>query len=79
MDLHVFSSAWLAFCPSNQSSNKSAMNLCFIAGEPGQVGKNFILRDGKEIPLPDKGSLELNAWDILVIDTPGVGGWGAVL
>jgi len=46
------------------------------AGEAGQVGRNFILRDGKEIPLPGKGSLELKAGDVLVIDTPGGGGWG---
>ena len=45
-------------------------------GETGQVGRNFILRDGKEIPLPGKGSLELKAGDVLVIDTPGGGGWG---
>ncbi len=46
------------------------------AGEAGQVGRNFILRDGKELPLPGKGSLELKAGDVLVIDTPGGGGWG---
>ncbi|HCC78614.1 MAG: 5-oxoprolinase [Chloroflexi bacterium GWB2_49_20] len=45
-------------------------------GKPGQVGRNFILRDGKELPLPGKGSLELKAGDLLVIDTPGGGGWG---
>ena len=46
------------------------------AGKAGQVGRNFILRDGQEIPLPGKGSLELKASDVLVIDTPGGGGWG---
>ena len=45
-------------------------------GKAGQVGRNFILRDGQEIPLPGKGSLELKASDVLVIDTPGGGGWG---
>jgi N-methylhydantoinase B len=45
-------------------------------GQPGQMGRNFLLRDGSEIPLPGKGSLELKAGDILVIETPGGGGWG---
>jgi len=46
------------------------------AGEAGQVGRNFIFRDCQELPLPGKGSLELKAGDVLVIDTPGGGGWG---
>ncbi|MFN2215801.1 MAG: hydantoinase B/oxoprolinase family protein, partial [Anaerolineales bacterium] len=45
-------------------------------GEPGGLGCNFITRNGEEIPLPGKGSFELQAGDILVIETPGGGGWG---
>jgi len=45
-------------------------------GEAGRVGRNYILRDGKELSLPGKGSLELKAGDVLVIETPGGGGWG---
>lgn len=45
-------------------------------GGPGQVGLNSILRAGQEIKLPGKGSLELKAGDILIIKTPGGGGWG---
>lgn len=45
-------------------------------GAPGQVGRNFILREGREIPLPGKGSLDLKAGDVLIIETPGGGGWG---
>jgi len=45
-------------------------------GEPGQVGLNTVLRNGQEIKLPGKGSLELKAGDILIIKTPGGGGWG---
>jgi 5-oxoprolinase (ATP-hydrolysing) len=40
------------------------------------VGLNSILRAGQEIKLPGKGSLELKAGDILIIKTPGGGGWG---
>ena len=45
-------------------------------GAPGGLGCNFITRNGEEIPLPGKGSFELQAGDILVIETPGGGGWG---
>lgn len=45
-------------------------------GEPGAVGENFIIRDGVEIPVPSKGSVELRAGDVLSVRTPGGGGWG---
>lgn len=45
-------------------------------GGSGQLGLNSILRAGQEIKLPGKGSLELKAGDILIIKTPGGGGWG---
>lgn len=45
-------------------------------GVPGQTGKNVLLRNGKEIPLPGKGSVDLYAGDILSIRTPGGGGFG---
>jgi N-methylhydantoinase B len=45
-------------------------------GEPGSVGENLLIRDGKRIPLPGKGSSELQPGDILSICTPGGGGYG---
>ncbi|MGA2504325.1 MAG: hydantoinase B/oxoprolinase family protein [Anaerolineales bacterium] len=45
-------------------------------GEPGKTGRNLLIRDGKEIPLPGKGSVDLRAGDILSIHTPGGGGYG---
>jgi N-methylhydantoinase B len=45
-------------------------------GEPGKTGRNLLIRDNKEIPLPGKGSVELRAGDILSIHTPGGGGYG---
>lgn len=45
-------------------------------GEPGASGKNLILRDGTNIPLPAKGTFDLQAGDILSIRTPGGGGYG---
>jgi len=45
-------------------------------GKPGQSGENVLLRDGKEIPLPAKGTIEMKAGEILSIRTPGGGGYG---
>jgi N-methylhydantoinase B len=45
-------------------------------GADGQPGRNSLLRDGVEIPLPGKVSLELQPGDVLRIATPGGGGWG---
>jgi N-methylhydantoinase B len=45
-------------------------------GESGQCGENVLIRDGKESPLPGKGSVDLKAGDVLSIRTPGGGGYG---
>lgn len=45
-------------------------------GQPGQPGENVLLRAGKEIPLPGKGTFELRPGDILSLRTPGGGGFG---
>jgi N-methylhydantoinase B len=45
-------------------------------GKPGETGKNVLIRDGEEIPLPGKGSLYLQSGDILSVRTPGGGGYG---
>ncbi len=45
-------------------------------GEPGQTGKNLLIRDGEEFPLPGKGSVDLRPGDVLSILTPGGGGYG---
>jgi len=45
-------------------------------GEPGAVGENVIIRDGVEIPIRSKGSVDLQPGDVLSIRTPGGGGWG---
>lgn len=46
-------------------------------GEPGIPGLNRLVRDGEELALPSKGSFDLHPGDVLVIETPGGGGWGA--
>jgi N-methylhydantoinase B len=45
-------------------------------GDSGTPGKNIIIQNGKEQELPSKGTFDLNAGDILSIQTPGGGGYG---
>jgi N-methylhydantoinase B len=45
-------------------------------GGSGERGKNVLVRDGIELPLPAKGTVELKAGDVLSIRTPGGGGYG---
>ena len=45
-------------------------------GEPGALGQNVIIRDGKEIELPSKGTATLQRGDTISIRTPGGGGYG---
>ncbi len=46
-------------------------------GEPGARGRHTLLRGGIERPLPAKTSLRLEPGDVLTIQTPGGGGYGA--
>src|SRR5579859_211855 len=45
-------------------------------GRPGARGRNRLIRAGLEQDLPGKFTLELQAGDVLSIETPGGGGWG---
>jgi N-methylhydantoinase B len=45
-------------------------------GQPGKPGKNTIERHGQQQQLPGKCSLYAETGTILVIETPGGGGWG---
>jgi len=45
-------------------------------GQPGGRGRNTLIRDGREEPLPGKIQLALRAGDRLRIETPGGGGYG---
>ncbi|MCB1761254.1 MAG: hydantoinase B/oxoprolinase family protein [Gammaproteobacteria bacterium] len=48
-------------------------------GGPGGVGRNFVRhRDGRVTELGHKGSVDVAAGDLFVIETPGGGGYGAV-
>lgn len=45
-------------------------------GENGRAGKNYLIRDGKRLDLPAKVTRQLKKGDIVVIETPGGGGYG---
>lgn len=45
-------------------------------GEPGTIGRNVLIRDGKGQDLPGKISLPVRADDVVSIRTPGGGGYG---
>ena len=46
-------------------------------GEPGTLGRNRLVRaDGTELDLGGIAQLEVAAGDILVVETPGGGGFG---
>jgi 5-oxoprolinase (ATP-hydrolysing) len=48
-------------------------------GAPGMVGHNLLIRaNGTELPLPAITQLQVSAGDVLVIETPGGGGFGQV-
>ena len=47
-------------------------------GEPGEPGRNLLIREGRAHELPGKAELELLAGDEVRIESPGGGGWGKV-
>ncbi len=46
-------------------------------GADGRAGRNYLLRQGKRTALPAKATLALEQDDLVVIETPGGGGYGA--
>lgn len=49
----------------------------FGGGQPGKCGINQIIRGGNLVQLPAKGTFELNPGDIISVQSPGGGGYGA--
>ncbi len=45
-------------------------------GQPGRPGRNALLRNGECRELPGKCTVDGRAGDVLIIETPGGGGWG---
>jgi N-methylhydantoinase B len=46
-------------------------------GADGRTGRNLLVRGGEEQALPGKVTLPVRRGDLLVIETPGGGGWGS--
>jgi N-methylhydantoinase B/oxoprolinase/acetone carboxylase alpha subunit len=49
-----------------------------LGGGPGGIGRNTLIRDGKETALPGKVQIMLRAGDRLRVETPGGGGYGGI-
>ena len=49
-------------------------------GEAGKVGRNYVERvDGKVEELGSTATVEMQAGDVFVIETPGGGGYGTIM
>ena len=49
-----------------------------VGGEEGATGRAALGRaDGRKVALPGKGSVYADAGDVVQVETPGGGGWGA--
>ena len=46
-------------------------------GGDARPGRNALVRDGIEVPLPSKVTRDVRRGDLVVVETPGGGGWGA--
>jgi N-methylhydantoinase B len=46
-------------------------------GEPGEAGRNVLIRDGREEELPGKVTFQGRRGDVISVRSPGGGGWGA--
>lgn len=59
------------------SGHRSIPPFGLNGGEPGQVGRNWILRqDGMQEDLNSTGTVEMEPGDVFIIETPGGGGVG---
>jgi N-methylhydantoinase B len=45
-------------------------------GSAGQTGRNILIENGQETPLPGKCNIQTKPGAIIRIETPGGGGWG---
>lgn len=47
-------------------------------GEAGRPGRNLLIQKGQRTATGGKASLRLEAGDVIIIETPGGGGWGQI-
>ena len=73
-DVQVLSEAQVTLLTERRGRGPYGLN----GGQPGIPGMNLVIREGQEILLPGKGSVDLYPGDILSIQTPGGGGYGSI-
>jgi N-methylhydantoinase B len=62
---------------SLQSDRRKFKPYGLLGGGEGKSGRNFVITsDGGEQPYPGKATLTLGNSDVVVVETPGGGGWG---
>jgi N-methylhydantoinase B len=62
---------------SLQSDRRKFSPYGLHGGSDGKPGRNFVIgRDGREKPYPGKATLTLESGEVVVVETPGGGGWG---
>jgi len=63
---------------SIQSERREYPPKGLCGGENGRAGKNYLIRDNKRLDLPSKVTIRLEKGDLVVMETPGGGGYGKV-
>jgi N-methylhydantoinase B len=58
------------------TERRSTSPYSLSGGNNGESGENILIKKKKEIQLPGKGTISLDAGDIISIRTPGGGGYG---
>jgi len=61
---------------SIQSERRKYPPKGLLGGEDGRTGKNYLVRNNKRLNLPSKVTMPLEKGDVVVIETPGGGGYG---
>ena len=63
---------------SIQSERRKFRPIGLHGGKDAMPGRNYIIREGEIIELPSKVTMRLRKNDVVVIETPGGGGYGSV-
>ena len=71
-DLMVLTDGQVTLLSERRVSRPAGMR----GGEPGSLGQNVLLREGKEEVLPGKVTFQAHAGDVVSVRSPGGGGWG---
>jgi N-methylhydantoinase B len=61
---------------SLQTERRRSRPWGLAGGAPGGPGRNLLVRDGETTELPDKCTVPLRRGDVVIVETPGGGGWG---